>query len=394
MTPEVGAQDDGFWPAPSRIVPLSQENVLPNLLLAHFAGDYASVSNAASQFVSAINGNFEFNATRLGLQFNGPYTFSIAPVSANILSVGNSVDLSAMTVAEETPISVSYALDPAIQEGAEVVYDLVAQFNGFTVTERVTRVFGSATVIAQNDGSISEFVSGTNWGETTEDFVSPSTSITDSPFGMSQNNMTNEIELATIIDLENSTLAQLQFQAKWLIEAGWDYAQILASPANEESWTPLCGKYSVEGNSFQDQGQPLWDGFQSSWVMEEISLNDYLGQKIKIKFRMVTDPFVTFDGFYFDDLAIVAFQDSIVAIDKLPNTSWAVFPNPANDVIHIKAPRSDQFTYTVFDLSGRVVEQDFVGDGVIETAHWKRGTYVLRLSNGKKTEIHRIVVMH
>lgn len=37
-TPEVGAPSDGFWPQPSRIVPLSQENVHPNNLLALYAG--------------------------------------------------------------------------------------------------------------------------------------------------------------------------------------------------------------------------------------------------------------------------------------------------------------------------------------------------------------------
>jgi len=377
MTPEVGTQDDGFWPATSRITPLSQENVLPNLLLAHFTGDYAKLSNSASQFISSLSGNIDFMATRLGLQFNGPYTFSIDPVSSNIISVGAPVDLSSMVIAEENPISISYQLDESIAEGDQVVYDLVSTFNGFTIKERVNRVFGSATVVAQNDGDISEFVSGTDWGETTEDFVSPSTSITDSPFGISQNNTFNEIELATEVDLESSTLAQLQFQAKWFIEAGWDYAQILASPAGEENWAPLCGKYSVEGNSFQDLGQPLWDGFQSNWVMEEVSLNDYLGQKIKIRFRMVTDPFVTFDGFYFDDLEIVAFQDSTVGVRSDHVSTWKVFPNPANEVIHIQVPRYEKLTYALFDLSGRMVVKASIGNGIINTSDWKQGSYVL-----------------
>jgi carboxypeptidase T len=395
MTPEVGAQDDGFWPAASRIVPLSQENVMPNLLLAHFTGDYAKVESNASQFVNATTGNFEFRATRLGLQFNGPYTFSVDPVSSNIESVGASVDLASMVIAEEYPISISYALDASIEEGDEVVYDVVAEFNGFSTKQRVTRIFGLATPLIQNDGDISEFVSGTNWGETTEDFVSPSTSITDSPFGMSQNNTLNDIELSAEIDLENSTLAQLQFQAKWFIEAGWDYAQILASPAGEENWSPLCGKYSVEGNSFQDFGQPVWDGFQGNWVQEEVSLNDYLGQRIRIKFRMVTDPFVTFDGFYFDDLEVVAFQNEIEpdGVKEELRPQWSVFPNPAVNVIHIEAPRSANLTYTVFDLSGRMVAHGMVNDGNVDVSSWNQGSYVLKLTNEKRTETHRIVLV-
>ena len=301
-----------------------------------------------------------------------------------------------MVIAEANPVSVSYELDPLIIQGEDVVYDLVATFNGFSVKQRVTRVFGSATAIAQNDGDISAFVSGSDWNETTEDFVSPSKSITDSPFGISPNNMMNDLELELAVDLENSTLAQLQFQGKWFIEAGWDYAQILASPVGEENWSPLCGKYSVEGNSFQDQGQPLWDGFQSNWVMEEVSLNDYLGQQIKIKFRMVTDPFVSYDGFYFDDLKIVSFDDTTNTIGVKENTDieWTVFPNPANDVLHIKAPRSERLTYAVYDLSGRMVEQGLVGDGNIVTTSWGQGSYVLQLRSDSRSETHRIVMIH
>lgn len=38
MTPEVGSFEDGFWPPPSRIIPLAEENVRPNKLLAFYAG--------------------------------------------------------------------------------------------------------------------------------------------------------------------------------------------------------------------------------------------------------------------------------------------------------------------------------------------------------------------
>ncbi|HAQ70060.1 M14 family zinc carboxypeptidase [Salibacteraceae bacterium] len=396
MTPEVGKQDDGFWPMTSRITPLSQENLLPNMLLAHFAGDYATIASLESQFIEDLTGNINFSATRLGLEFNGPYSFSVEPISSNISNLGAAFDLNAMVIAEANPVSVSYELDPLIIEGEDVVYDLVATFNGFSVKQRVTRVFGSATAITQNDGDISAFVSGSDWNETTEDFVSPSKSITDSPFGISPNNMMNDLELELAVDLENSTLAQLQFQGKWFIEAGWDYAQILASPVGEENWSPLCGKYSVKGNSFQDQGQPLWDGFQSNWVMEEVSLNDYLGQQIKIKFRMVTDPFVSYDGFYFDDLEIVSFEDTTNTIGLKENTDieWTVFPNPANDVLHIKAPRSERLTFAVYDLSGRMVEQGLVGDGNIVTTSWNQGSYVLQLRSDSRSETHRIVMIH
>ncbi len=45
MTPEVGNSSDGFWPPQSRIFPLAQENVHPNLYYAWTAGEYISLDN-------------------------------------------------------------------------------------------------------------------------------------------------------------------------------------------------------------------------------------------------------------------------------------------------------------------------------------------------------------
>ena len=37
-TPEVGNQSDGFWPSSNRIVPLAEENLHPNIIVAMYAG--------------------------------------------------------------------------------------------------------------------------------------------------------------------------------------------------------------------------------------------------------------------------------------------------------------------------------------------------------------------
>ena len=41
---------------------------------------------------------------------------------------------------------------------------------------------------------------------------------------------------------------------------------------------------------------PLWDGNQVGWVKEQIEMNDYIGQRVKLKFRLMSDQFVTYDG--------------------------------------------------------------------------------------------------
>src|SRR5690606_408012 len=103
------------------------------------------------------------------------------------------------------------------------------------------------------------------WGLTTADYWSPPRSITDSPNGNYANNANTQITLRDPVDLTNAAWASLRFMAKWAIEPGYDYAQVLAS-ANGGPWTPLCGRYTKTGGPNQDTGEPVYDGQQSAWV--------------------------------------------------------------------------------------------------------------------------------
>ncbi|MEQ9187699.1 MAG: M14 family zinc carboxypeptidase [Cryomorphaceae bacterium] len=422
MTPEVGNQGDGFWPSPSRIEPLSQENVHPNLTMAHLVGDYASIADHSPNIIDSLNPTIPATATRLGMQFNGPYTFSLEAVSSNIASVGNSVILNSMDQLVPNAIDLQMELDPLIQQGEEVVFDLVAAFGTFETKERVTKVFGSPTVLLSNQGNMDDFLTGSLWDATDETYYSPDHSITDSPYAQYQNGQNSELIYNRIIDLREADKGLLTFKAKWFVEAGWDFVQVLASPINEENWSPLCGKYSVEGNQYQDLGQPLWDGYQSDWVDEEVDLDDYLGERIQIKFKLESDNFLTYDGFYFDDLEVVALlsdgftqfpdtgyvdtigttpvdtNDSTIGVGAAaPNTSlWTPFPNPADDLILIPISSRLNAEARLYTSSGVLVRKQRISHGKIYVEGLPSGTYFLRITAESigRSEVHNVVIFH
>ena len=68
----------------------------------------------------------------------------------------------------------------------------------------------------------------------------------------------------------------VRFYAKWNIEADYDYVQFLVSTDNGTTWIPQCGNYTVTGTnangSAQPNNQPVYEGVQSTWVLEEINL--------------------------------------------------------------------------------------------------------------------------
>ena len=68
FTPECGGDGDGFWCPIDRIIPIAQENMIQNILLAAFAGSYADVKDVTPTIVNNTAENFEFEITRLDLE--------------------------------------------------------------------------------------------------------------------------------------------------------------------------------------------------------------------------------------------------------------------------------------------------------------------------------------
>ena len=110
------------------------------------------------------------------------------------------------------------------------------------------------------------------------------------------------------IDLTNAISAKITFYAKWDIEANYDYVQFQVSTNGGNSWIGQCGLYAVPGTdnngSVQPDGDPVYEGVMSDWVLEDINLSDYLGQVINVRFRLRSDGGVTEDGYYFDDFKV------------------------------------------------------------------------------------------
>ena len=96
--------------------------------------------------------------------------------------------------------------------------------------------------------------------------------------------------LTNSINLTGYTNPRLTFYTKYDIENNWDYGQVEISTNNGSTWIPLQGQYTNPGTgSFQPNGEPLYDGTNTNWVREEISLSSYISSQFKIRFELKTD---------------------------------------------------------------------------------------------------------
>jgi PKD repeat protein len=322
-TPEVGT---AFWQPSNQIIPTSAEMLFPNLVLAHLARVYAVTSDTDPNMIASINGNFNHSIKRLGRE-SGPVTVSISPIQ-NIVNVGVSVTYTLAQLQTSTG-AISYSLNPNIQFGDQIIYVLETNNGLWIKRDTIYKTFGALTSqVVENATSAANWTG--NWSTTTSTFVSPSRSFTDSPTGNYGNNTNKTYTYVPAVDLTNASSAMVRFYAKWNLEADYDYVQFLVSTDNGTTWIPQCGNYTVTGTSangsVQPNNQPVYEGVQSAWVLEEINLSDYLGQVVKFRFKLGSDGGTVADGYYFDDFEI------LYNLNAPPVTPIASFSTSANAI--------------------------------------------------------------
>ena len=156
------------------------------------------------------------------------------------------------------------------------------------------------------------------WESTTASYYSSPSSYTDSKLGNYANTATVTMTLTNPINLSTYTNPKLSFWTKFDIENNYDYGQVEISTNNGSTWTPLAGTYTNLGTgSFQPNGQPLYDGTQTNWVREEISLSGYTSSQVKLRFKLKTDGSVQKDGWYVDDISIIVYTAASVQLTAL-----------------------------------------------------------------------------
>ncbi|CAN5384464.1 hypothetical protein BH11BAC1_BH11BAC1_04630 [soil metagenome] len=401
MTPEVGEGNDGFWPDPSRILFLSESNVYANLTLAKLAGRYGTLTHDVPHYTGNLDNEFHFTFRQLGLDTSGTFNITVTPITANIISTGSAASYSNLNVLQSVDDSIAFMLDPSILNGDQIRFIVTLDNGWYQERDTITQIFGTPDILLNDDGSnLANWNTTGNWDATTEDYVSGPSSITDSPFNNYQSNDFNTLVLSNPVSLVGALDAQLTFSTKWETEAGYDYVQVSASSDGGSSWGPLCGKYTVTGSAAQQQGEPLYDGSRREWVKEEMSLNDYLGQNILIRFRLMSDNFSEFDGFYFDDLQIVDINNNGVGIDKPASSSFLspAIPNPSTSSAMVNYSNvGSNARILVYNTYGQLVWNKSLtgpfGTIIIPTKKFSSGvySYFIQLADGSVSKVMKLV---
>ncbi len=106
------------------------------------------------------------------------------------------------------------------------------------------------------------------------------------------------------IDLRGLDAATLRFSAWYDIERSWDFAYVVASTDDGETWDVLPGTSSTTEDALGVSYGPGYTGASGGWLREEVDLSDYAGGEVLVGFEYVTDDAFNGDGICLDDIEI------------------------------------------------------------------------------------------
>lgn len=384
MTPEIGDGNFGFWPPQIDIDRLNKSTLKQNLTTAHLVLNYGEAMEInSSNYLTSKMGSLEILLKKYGLEM-GDLTLSVSGVENITITSSNSNTWNMNHLDEET-VNFEYTISNDVVNNEELRFAIQIDNGLFISHDTITKIFldGDMMVGLSDMGNeINNWTTNGIWNETTEEFYSSTTSYTDSPFEDYEANQTSEIKLNTPIDLTNAESAFLNFYAKWDIESNYDLAQVMGS-VDGNNFVPLCGKYTTSGTFNQDLDEPVYEGIQTDWVMEEINLEDYIGGLFWMKFRLKADGGVEGDGFYFDDLSVNLVTGSTSVGEEISKiSSLQIFPNPFSQSLKVNlnlAKQTDNLELRLVNTLGQVVVNDLY-------QRLPSGNHLLGMGNSKISE--------
>ncbi|MBA3663863.1 MAG: immune inhibitor A [Bacteroidetes bacterium] len=395
MTPEAGASGDGFWPASSRILDICKTTFTQNYNLAKLVGRYAIARDMRDKFISS-NGYLNYSLQRLGLS-SGNFTVSINPVGSGIVSAGapKSYSLSQNQLIND---SISFTLNTGLAAEQTVKYAIGVDNGYFTHYDTITKIYGTPVILASNNGTVvaGTFTTSGTWGLSTTKFVSPPSSITESPAGNYLSNQNKSITLSTPVNLTNAIYAHLQYYTRFELEKNYDQAKILYSTNNGVNWNPLCGRYETSPAS-SGATSPVYDGFQDGWVKEDIDISAYAGQNFLIRFTFTSDGGLNKDGFYFDDLLIrkLTSTASGIASNIFVNENIIISPNPSTGIFNLSNPDLKSISLVVLNAIGQeIYKKDNIYDAnySIDLKGEARGIYFVKVKVDGNEIVKKVVL--
>ncbi len=226
-------------------------------------------------------------------------------------------------------------------------YETLETYRQFLTPNIIFTLMESPMIWDDFENGVGSWTRTGQWGLSTNHAISGSYSLTDSPSGNYAHNGSSTCEYNQPINLQGLLYANLQFQIKHNLQLDGDYLALQIS-VNQQAWQSID---YFTGNS--------------AWTKKSYSLNNYIGDNIRLRFRLITNSGGNADGVYIDDFAL--FMNTTPVTQNSPTLDTAMlfaYPNPFNGILNLRISNADtkaDYSLDVYNVKGQHVDQVFSG---------------------------------
>jgi carboxypeptidase T len=397
-TPEIGDPAYGFWPPTSDLLNQCNDNLHLNINFMRTVLAYTTLDPINSDYITSSYHFAKYVMNNIGYDSNLAFTVKLIPITSNITAIAPIIYTN-LNRYENLIDSIPFTLASNIQHNDIIKYALSID-NGF-VTQYDTIVAKYTLHIDTLFNSRCDNLTGWNnignWGNSSLQYVSASNSITESPNGNSANNYNGTITTSLPINLMDKNSAKLLFNAQWTTECEYDYMQVQISANNGVSFENLCTRKSMRSKNQSIIDEASLEGMLYEWAYDEASLNDYLNKNILLRFKIITDGGFTKDGFYLDDVFILATPNSVEP--TLTNNinfenQFHIYPNPVEENLYIQNTKNQNFGWRITSAVGAEILKNNNSNtlAVINTSTLANGIYFIEINtNNQQQFVQRFV---
>lgn len=381
MTPEAG---NSFWPAQGEIIPFCNENLYPNLWIASYLINYARAEFEYTSEITTLNSvNLDINIKRLGLKDSSDFTVGFQNYDLTQVTIQGGGVLSGMEHLDEVITANTIQFQPTVQYGDTISMEYFVDNGYYKEIYPIQFVYVDPVPTGANQYSDALTSTGLwtgDWGLDYNRYSSAPSAMGDSPGTNYANGTVSELVLDSIFDLNYINSASVEMKINFEIENDFDYVQFIAESMTDNQEYPLCGVYTNLGTLNQDNDEPLYDDVSGGWVNETVSLDELEGHQIKLKFKFVSDNFVSGYGFNFDDFNVII-DYSNLSVEDLNNNSIHITPNPTTGIVNLNLDGIDNTPVKVYKATGELVLSEWVKNKQISLSDLETGIYFLHVKN-------------
>ena len=432
-TPEIGNDNDFFWPPPSRIVPLAQSTLRTSYMVAAIAGAFVQQDGwtiAEGNLNASYGAHVSVRARNVGAgAAAGPgLTGTLTPLDPGVrmlLSTVTYPTLGSRTSGDPLGgATFEMVVNDTVTVGRLVRFQIqFGDASGLVSRDTLTIPLGTPTVLASDDASLAMAKwtvspAGT-WGIVQNDPLHTSRYFADSPAGNYPIGSAATMTLVSPLNMTTGVHAYAVYDSRWDIQHDYD-AGVVEASFNGTTWVNVRGPGGFVGSGLgvQTAGKYFYEGTRWGWRTEWTDLSAYTGaagSAVRLRFRLRSDGNTNFDGLSLDSLRVLLFdpaaQPALVAVGP-PSAQGTLelsnpWPNPAHRSARFEfaLPAPGEASLEVLDLAGRVVRT--LSSGTIDAGRYARqwdmsdtnghrvnaGVYFVRLRTSAQRLTRRLVVM-